>query len=55
MNEVDLQKLAERCPDHLTGADLYALCADAMLTSLRRQIQYMEENSKYIHNESYLI
>ena len=43
---VDLQSLAERCPSHLTGADLYALCADAMLTSLRRQVAFLEEKGE---------
>ena len=41
-----MQSLAERCPSHLTGADLYALCADAMLTSLRRQVAFLEEKSE---------
>uniref|UniRef100_G3Q7L6 Peroxisomal ATPase PEX6 n=1 Tax=Gasterosteus aculeatus aculeatus TaxID=481459 RepID=G3Q7L6_GASAC len=29
---VDLQQVVDRCPDHMTGADLYALCSDAMTT-----------------------
>ena len=41
-----MQSLAERCPSHLTGADLYALCADAMLTSLRRQVAFLEEKGE---------
>ena len=40
--DVDLSSLAERCPRNLTGADLYALCSDAILSALRRQINEME-------------
>ncbi len=33
-NEVDLGAIAERCGLNLTGADLYALCSDAMLKAM---------------------
>ena len=33
---VDLQRIAEQCGSNLTGADLYALCADAWMAALRR-------------------
>lgn len=33
---VDLQRIAESCGPTLTGADLYALCADAWMAALRR-------------------
>ena len=33
---VDLQSIAEQCSPMLTGADLYALCADAWMAALRR-------------------
>lgn len=36
--DVDFTELARRCPASLTGADLYALCSDAMLTALRKCI-----------------
>ena len=41
-DDVDLTVLAEKCPLHLTGADLYALCSDAMLTALRKKITELE-------------
>ncbi|KAK8853094.1 hypothetical protein IAR55_003795 [Kwoniella newhampshirensis] len=34
--ELDLQEIAEMCPFNYTGADLYALCADAMLGAMTR-------------------
>lgn len=42
-DDVDLTSLAQQCPVNLTGADLYALCSDAMLTALRRQVDKLEE------------
>ena len=33
---VDLEGIAQECATNLTGADLYALCADAWMTGLRR-------------------
>lgn len=33
---VNLAEIAGLCPARLTGADLYALCADALLTAIHR-------------------
>jgi len=33
---VDLEVIAQCCAMNLTGADLYALCADAWMVGLRR-------------------
>ncbi|GIM02538.1 hypothetical protein Vretimale_7353, partial [Volvox reticuliferus] len=44
-DDVDLQSLASACPATLTGADLYALCADAWMTALQRHIQKLEGQS----------
>lgn len=41
--DVDLLDLAKRCPSNLTGADLYALCSDAMLASMRKKICELEK------------
>ncbi|XP_056136218.1 peroxisomal ATPase PEX6 [Lampris incognitus] len=35
---VSLQEVVERCPPQLTGADLYALCSDAMMAAITRKI-----------------
>lgn len=35
---VDLQEVVDRCPAHMTGADLYALCSDAMTAAIKRKI-----------------
>ena len=40
---MDLGSLAADCPAHTTGADLYALCSEALLMALRRTIQTLEE------------
>lgn len=40
--DVDLAAIAESCPSNLTGADLYSLCSDAMLTALRKKINLLE-------------
>lgn len=39
---VDLQQVVERCPDHMTGADLYALCSDAMTAAIKRKIALID-------------
>ena len=36
--DVELGAIAARCPKHLTGADLYALCADAWMCGAKRTI-----------------
>ncbi|CAK6982654.1 LOW QUALITY PROTEIN: peroxisomal ATPase PEX6 [Scomber scombrus] len=40
---VKLQDLVQRCPSHMTGADLYALCSDAMTTAVKRKICLIEQ------------
>ncbi|XP_077381200.1 peroxisomal ATPase PEX6 isoform X2 [Festucalex cinctus] len=35
---VDLRRVLERCPAHVSGADLYALCSDAMTAAVKRKI-----------------
>lgn len=35
-DEVDLLKIADKCPFNYTGADFYALCSDAMLKAMTR-------------------
>ncbi|XP_077427477.1 peroxisomal ATPase PEX6 isoform X2 [Vanacampus margaritifer] len=35
---VDLRQVLARCPAHVSGADLYALCSDAMTAAVKRKI-----------------
>eukprot|EP00252_Welwitschia_mirabilis_P011139 TRINITY_DN2503_c0_g1_i1.p1 TRINITY_DN2503_c0_g1~~TRINITY_DN2503_c0_g1_i1.p1 ORF type:complete len:970 (+),score=216.58 TRINITY_DN2503_c0_g1_i1:125-3034(+) len=35
---VSLELLAKRCPQNFTGADMYALCADAWLQAVKRKV-----------------
>ncbi|KAM4694030.1 peroxisome biogenesis factor 6 [Discoglossus pictus] len=39
---VELSLVIERCPAAVTGADLYALCADAMMSAIKEKIQGLE-------------
>ncbi|KAJ3028219.1 UNVERIFIED_CONTAM: peroxisomal assembly protein [Siphonaria sp. JEL0065] len=41
--DLDLAKVADHMPSHLTGADLYALCSDAMLKAIARTICVVDE------------
>ncbi|KAJ8309185.1 hypothetical protein KUTeg_014059 [Tegillarca granosa] len=41
-DNLDLEKVVENCPKNLTGADLYALCSDAMLNAMKSKIQQLE-------------
>ncbi|KAL1250824.1 hypothetical protein QQF64_018620 [Cirrhinus molitorella] len=40
---VCLSEVVESCPPQLTGADLYALCSDAMMCSIKRKISRIAE------------
>uniref|UniRef100_A0AAY4A8L2 Peroxisomal ATPase PEX6 n=1 Tax=Denticeps clupeoides TaxID=299321 RepID=A0AAY4A8L2_9TELE len=40
---VDLDKVIEHCPSQITGADIYALCSDAMMAAIKRKILRINE------------
>uniref|UniRef100_A0A8C4VI15 Peroxisomal ATPase PEX6 n=1 Tax=Gopherus evgoodei TaxID=1825980 RepID=A0A8C4VI15_9SAUR len=40
---VSLSSVLDQCPAQLTGADLYALCADAMMCAVKRKVNWIEE------------
>ena len=40
--DVDVCDLATRCPARVTGADLYALCSEALLQAVRQLVQRSE-------------
>ncbi|XP_041960772.1 peroxisome assembly factor 2 isoform X1 [Alosa sapidissima] len=40
---VSLAEVVARCPPQMTGADLYALCSDAMMAAVKRKIQCISE------------
>ncbi|XP_077192458.1 peroxisome biogenesis factor 6 isoform X2 [Paroedura picta] len=40
---VNLLSVLDRCPSQLTGADLYALCSDAMMSAIKRKVEWIEE------------
>lgn len=44
--DVDLRRVAERLPLTYTGADLYALCSDAMLKAITRKATAVDEKIK---------
>lgn len=39
---VNLQQVVEHCPAQMSGADLYALCSDAMMVAIKRKMVFME-------------
>ncbi|XP_070778486.1 peroxisomal ATPase PEX6 [Enoplosus armatus] len=43
LDSVDLQEVVDRCPAHMTGADLYALCSDAMTAAIKRKISLIDD------------
>ncbi|EIW71793.1 hypothetical protein TREMEDRAFT_43062 [Tremella mesenterica DSM 1558] len=49
--ECDLEEVAERCPFNLTGADFYALCSDAMLRSMTRLAEEVDEKIERFNSE----
>ncbi|KAI0948498.1 hypothetical protein AcV7_009223 [Taiwanofungus camphoratus] len=40
--DLRLDEVAEQCPFHYTGADFYALCADALLKAMSRKAKELE-------------
>ncbi|XP_041044071.1 peroxisome assembly factor 2 [Carcharodon carcharias] len=40
---VSLKHVVEQCPPYLSGADLYSLCSDTMMSALKRKISRIEE------------
>ncbi|XP_062979998.1 peroxisome biogenesis factor 6 isoform X2 [Elgaria multicarinata webbii] len=40
---VSLLGVLDKCPVQLTGADLYALCSDAMMSAIKRKVEWIEE------------
>ncbi|KAL2444558.1 Peroxisomal ATPase PEX6 [Exophiala dermatitidis] len=46
--DVSLRKVASRLPFTYTGADLYALCSDAMLKAITRKTQAVDEKVRQI-------
>lgn len=40
---LDLKDIADQCPFNYTGADFYALCSDAMLKSMARKAQEIDD------------
>jgi len=50
-SSVDLTRVASRLPFTYTGADLYALCSDAMLKAITRKTQSVDEKVQRISRE----
>ncbi|WWD19508.1 hypothetical protein CI109_103969 [Kwoniella shandongensis] len=50
--ELDLAEVAEMCPFNYTGADLYALCADAMLGAMTRLASQVDEKIASINRRA---
>ncbi|KAJ1656043.1 peroxisomal assembly protein [Dispira simplex] len=46
---LDLSDIAERCPFNYTGADFYALCSDAMLKAMVRQVSAIDQKVAQIN------
>lgn len=40
---MNLTTVLEKCPAQLTGADIYALCSDAMMCAVKRKVEWIEE------------
>ena len=41
--DLDLTEIVDACPFHFTGADFYALCADALLRAMSRKAEEVDE------------
>ncbi|KAL0371415.1 UNVERIFIED_CONTAM: Peroxisome biogenesis protein 6 [Sesamum angustifolium] len=43
--DVSLYEIAQKCPPNFTGADMYALCADAWFHAAKRKVLYADSDS----------
>ncbi|ETO22849.1 AAA-peroxin that heterodimerizes with AAA-peroxin Pex1p, partial [Reticulomyxa filosa] len=43
---VDLQEISKQIPQTFSGADLYAVCSDAMICAVKRLINHLDEMAK---------
>ncbi|KAL1644583.1 peroxisomal assembly protein [Didymella pomorum] len=50
--DLDLARVAQQLPFTYTGADMYALCSDAMLKAITRQARAVDEKVK-LYNDSH--
>eukprot|EP00300_Choanocystis_sp_HF-7_P016612 c19466_g1_i1.p1 GENE.c19466_g1_i1~~c19466_g1_i1.p1 ORF type:complete len:169 (-),score=36.63 c19466_g1_i1:75-581(-) len=46
---VDLESVAAALPKNLTGADLYALCSDAMLHAISRKVEQIDQGDQALN------
>ncbi|KAI4303352.1 hypothetical protein MLD38_038996 [Melastoma candidum] len=53
--DVSLFSIAKRCPPNFTGADMYALCADAWFHAAKRKVLSSEMDSKEIEADSIVV
>ena len=44
---LQLSEIVQKLPYNLTGADLYALCSDAMLSALKRKIHSLDQGEQF--------
>ncbi|GER24752.1 peroxisomal biogenesis factor [Striga asiatica] len=47
--DVSLYEIAQKCPINFTGADMYALCADAWFHAAKRKASYEDSESGLTH------
>src|SRR5947207_7879184 len=47
---LSLRRISEQLPFNYTGADLYALCSDAMLKAITRQASRVDEKIQKLEN-----
>ncbi|EEB98561.1 hypothetical protein MPER_01908, partial [Moniliophthora perniciosa FA553] len=50
-----LYKVAQGCSFNYTGADFYALCADALLNAMSRKAEELEEKIEMASKEEILV
>jgi peroxin-6 len=50
--DVSLYAIAKKCPPNFTGADMYALCADAWFLAAKRRVLNADPESSNPDNEA---
>lgn len=51
LEDVSLYSIAKKCPRNFTGADMYALCADAWFHAAKRKVS---QHCKFCQNKLYM-
>lgn len=46
--DVDLEEIVDKCPPHLSGADFYSLCSNAVIQRVEKNVEILEKGFLFL-------